>query len=205
MNDFLLKNNDVYYDITYKDSTTINGIKKTLTKYRLSGAQSCNMNSDKKYSQIYIEDGFHDVDGFYNAFIIIENNDVCEITNSDYKLAIDSLSYTKVKDDDFVFYIKKISMKDFKKKYLDEYFRYQLVVQNKVNDLKKCLAIDQYTPKPYVYAHNYYFADKKINSYGTIKIKYNEIKDGIEGIPYLTEDKKKEFMDCVRNLNISID
>jgi len=38
-------------------------------------------------------------------------------------------------------------MEDFKKNYTDEYFRYEIVIQNKVNELNKCLTIDQYTPK----------------------------------------------------------
>ncbi|WP_299179039.1 hypothetical protein [uncultured Chryseobacterium sp.] len=200
MNDYLLNNN--YVSFGDLDSIELKGMKTALSKYRLLGAKSCNINPDKKYSHIYIEDGFHDEEGFYNGIIVVNNKDVCEITDSHYKLRADSLSYTKIKDGNFVLYSKKVSMEDFKKKYLNEYFRYELVVQNKASDLKKCLAIDEYTPKPSIYVQNYYFADKKVNNYGTVKIKYEEIKDGIEGIPYLKEDKKKEFIDCIGRLNI---
>lgn len=202
MNDFLVKNNYVPFNNSSLDSVESKGMKDALTKYRLEGAQSCNINSGKKYSHIYIEDGFNDQHGYYDGIIIMNNKNACEITTNPYKLKIDSLSYTKVNDGNFVLYTKKISMEDFKKKYLDEYFRYEVVIKNKANDLKKCLAIDKYTPKSIVYADSYYFTDKKINQYGTVRIKYTEIKDGIEGIPDLTEEKKKSFIECVNNLNI---
>lgn len=194
MNDYLLNNN--YVSFGNLDSNELKGMKTALSKYRLLGAKSCNINPDKKYSHIYIEDGFHDEEGFYNGIIVVNNKNICEITNNHYKLKNDSLSYTKIKDDNVVLYSKKVSMEDFKKKYLNEYFRYELVVQNKASDLNKCLAIDEYTPKPSIYVQNYYFADKKINNYGTVRIKYEEIKDGIEGIPYFKEEKKKEFINA---------
>lgn len=202
MNDNLLKNNFVYYDITYKDSVTIKGIKNILSIYRLSGTQSCGINSSKKYSNIYIEDGFHDEEGFYNGIIIVDNKDICEVTTSHYKLQVDSLSYTKVKEkNEIVFYSKKLSIEDFRNKYLDEYFRYELVHQNKMDAFEKCLAIDKYTPKSVIYARSYYFDGKEIKTY-KVPIKYNDIKNGIEGLPYFNEDKKKEFKECINNLNI---
>lgn len=207
MNEYLLKNNYIYYDTTYMDSTLIKKVKSNFLVYRLLGAKSCNINPDKKYSQIYIEDGFHDEEGFYNGIIILDNKDVCEITTSHYKLNVDSLSYNKekvkTKESDFIFYTKRISMEDLKRKYLDEYFRYELVIQNKTNDLKKCLAIDPYTPKSPVYVKSYYFRNKKINNYGNVGIKYTDIKDGINGeIPYLKKDKEKAFLECINNLKI---
>jgi hypothetical protein len=210
MNEELLKNNFIYYDITYKDSATVNGIKKVLSRYRLSGAQSCGISTADKYSHIYIEDGFHDEEGFYNGIVIVDNENVCEITTSPYKLRIDSLSYTKGKGKDIaynevVFYTKKIFMNDFKEKYLNEYYRYKLVTQNKVNDLKKCYSIDSNTPKTNIYAKNYYFGDKKINVYNLIEINYGDIKDGVVGLPYFREEKKKEFMRCIESLNVLIE
>ncbi|MGG5207299.1 hypothetical protein ACQWU4_00015 [Chryseobacterium sp. MIQD13] len=194
MNEYLLNN---------LDSNETKGIEDAIAKYRLLGAKSCKINPEKKYSSVYIEDGFHDEEGFYNGIIILDNKDVCEITNSPYKLNIDSLSYAKVKDGNFVLYTKAISMEDFKKNYANEYFRYEIVIQNKVNELNKCLAIDQYTPKPFIYAKSYYFINKKINNYGVIRIKYSEIKNGINGeIPYLKPDKEKAFLECINNLKI---
>lgn len=200
MNDDLLKKNLTPFNNSYLDSLESKGMKDALLKYRLLGAKSCNINSDKNYSNIYIEDGFHDEDGFYNGIIVVNNKDVCEITDSHYKLEIDSLFY-KVKDGNFVFYTKKLSMEDFKNKYPDEYFRYELVTQGKVNDFEKCLAIDEYTPKSIVYARNYYFAGKEIKTYN-LPIKYSDIKNGIEGLPYFNENKKKEFIECINKLNI---
>ncbi|MFN1217153.1 hypothetical protein ACKW6Q_09220 [Chryseobacterium kwangjuense] len=202
MNDYLVKNNYVPFSNSSLDSVESKGMKDALTKYRLLGAQSCHINSGKKYFQIYIEDGFNDQYGYYNGIIIMNNKQVCEITTSPYKLNLDSLSYTKVNDGNFVLYTKKVSMDNFKKKYLDEYLRYEIVIQNKTNDLKKCLALDEYTPKSVIYTKSYYFVDKKINNYGIVRIKYNDIKDGIEGIPYFTEEKKKSFIKCINNLNI---
>ncbi|MCY0979409.1 hypothetical protein PGH12_04715 [Chryseobacterium wangxinyae] len=208
MNEYLLKDNYIYYDIEHIDSTLIEGVKSNLLTYRLLGAKSCHIIPDKKYSHIYIEDGFHDEEGFYNGIIVLDNHDVCEITTSPYKLHLDSLSYTKVKvkakENDFIFYTKKISMEDFKEKYQNEYFRYELVIHNKVSDLKKCLEIDKNTPKPKIYAKSYYFTNKKINSYGIVRVKYNDIKNGIEGLPNFNEEKKKEFMDCINNLGIIV-
>lgn len=201
VNSSLLAKNEFYYDPINFDSIEIAGVKSNLTKYRLLGAKSCNISSDKKYSNIYIEDGFHDEEGFYNGIIVVDNKDVCEITESHYKLKIDSLSYTKVHDGNFVFYTKKLSIEDFKNKYIDEYFRYEMVTQDKVEAFEKCLAIDQYTPKSVVYARNYYFAGKGIKIYN-LPIKYNDIKNGIEGLPYFMEDKKKEFTECLNKLNI---
>lgn len=203
MNENLLKDKNSF---TYRDSATIKIITEGYKVFRLLGVRSCDMNPDKKYSQIYIEDGFHDEEGFYNGIIIIDNKNVCEVTTSPYKLHRDSLSYTKFKERDIsygeiVFYTKKLSMEDFKKKYFNEYFRYELVTQDKVNAFEKCLAIDQYTPKSIVYARNYYFAGKGIKTYN-LPIKYNDIKNGIEGLPYFKEDKKKEFTECINELNI---
>ncbi|MET3530562.1 hypothetical protein ABID31_001861 [Chryseobacterium flavum] len=202
MNDDLLKNNHIYYDVTYKDPVTVKGIKNTLSKYRLSGLKSCNINPDKKYPNIYIEDGFHDEKGFYNGMIIMDNKNICEITTSPYKLQMDSLSYNRIKENNFVFYTKKVPKEEFKKKYPDEYFRYELVIQNKVEDFNKCLAIDHYTPKSVIYAKNYFFSGGKLFNYESIQIKYTDIKDGVIGIPYFKEEKKKEFIDCINNLNI---
>lgn len=202
MHNYLLEKNYVPFNNSYLDSTESKGMRDALTKYRLLGAKACSINPDKKYSNIYIEDGFHDEEGFYNGIIVVDNKVVCEITNSHYKLKIDSLSYTKVEDGNFVLYTKKVAMEDFKEKYLNEYFRYELVIQDKADDLQKCLAVDRYTPKPFIYAQSYYFADKKANSFGTVKIDYEDIKDGIEGIPYLRKEKEKEFMDCIKSLNI---
>ncbi|GEN67602.1 hypothetical protein CRH01_21700 [Chryseobacterium rhizosphaerae] len=206
MNESLLKDNYIYYNTAYMDSTLIRGIKNNFLTYRLVGAKSCNISPDKKYSHIYIEDGFHDEQGFYNGMIIVDNEFACEITTSPYKLRLDSLSYNeikiKIKETDFIFYTKKVSIQDVKKDYPDEYFRYELVKQNKVDNLKKCFEIDQYTPKSPVYVKNYYFTNKKIVNYDNIRIKYTDIKDGIDGMPYLKEDKKKEFFDCINQLNI---
>lgn len=201
MNDNLLRKNLIPFNNSYLDSSESKGMKDALLKYRLLGAKSCNINSDKKYSNIYIEDGFHNEEGFYNGIIVVNNKDVCEITDSQYKLEIDSLFYTKVKDGNFVFYTKKLSMEDFKNKYANEYFRYELVTQSKVNAFEKCLAVDQYTPKSIVNARNYYFAGKGIKTYN-LPIKYSDIKNGIEGLPYFKEDKKKEFTECINKLNI---
>lgn len=201
MNEYLLNNNQVNFGSL--DSTELKGMKNALTKYRLLAAQSCNINSNKKYSQIYIEDGFQDEEGFYEGIIITNNNDVCKMTNNLHKLKTDSLSYTKTEEGNFVLFTKKISIENLKKQSLDEYYRYQLVIQNKVNNLKKCLITDEYIPKPSIYAKNYYFSSGKIHSYGTIRIKYSEIKDGINGeIPYLKKDKEKAFLECINSLNI---
>lgn len=200
MNEDLLKNNYIYYDIKNKDSTTIDGIKRTLSEYRLSGLKSCGINPNKKFSNIYIEDGFNDEEGFYNGIIIVDNKYACEVTTSHYKLNVDSLSYTKIEEGNFVFYSKKISIEELKNKYLNEFFRYQLVINDKVNGLDKCLSVDDYIPKPSIYSKSYYFNGKEIKNYQAIKINYNDIKNGIEGIPYLKDDKKEEFLECVKNL-----
>ncbi len=203
MNENLLKDKNYF---TYRDSATIKIITEGYKIFRLLGAKSCDVNPDKKYSQIYIEDGFHDEDGFYNGLIIVDNKNICEVTMSPYKLCKDSLSYTKVKEKDItygeiVFYTKKFSIKDLKNKYPDEYFRYELVTQSKVNAFEKCLAIDEHTPKSVVYARSYSFKGKKITNY-KIPLKYSDIKNGIEGLPYFKEDKKKEFIECINQLNI---
>ncbi|MGU3377176.1 hypothetical protein [Chryseobacterium sp. M5A1_1a] len=202
MNNDLLKKNLVPFNNSYLDSTESKGMKDALSKYRLLGMKSCNINPEKKYSNIYIEDGFHDEEGFYNGIIIVDNKDICEVTTSHYKLHVDSLSYTKVKEkNEIVFYSKKLSIEDFRDKYLDEYFRYKLVIQGKMNAFEKCLAIDKYTPKSIIYARNYYFDGKEIKTYN-VPIKYSDIKNGIEGLPYFKEDKKKKFTECINNLNI---
>ncbi|MPS73187.1 MAG: hypothetical protein E2590_08560 [Chryseobacterium sp.] len=206
MNDELLKKSNLFPYSMSSDSAMIKMLTKGYSIYRLSGARYCNINPDKKYSNIYIEDGFHDEEGFYNGIVIVDNKAVCEITTSPYKLRIDSLSYTKVKEKDttygeIIFYIKKLSMEAFKNKYANEYFRYELVTQDKVNAFEKCLAIDEYTPKSIVNARNYYFAGKEIKTYN-LPIKYNDIKNGIEGLPYFKEDKKKEFTECINKLGI---
>lgn len=199
VNENLLKNKNSFI---YRDSATIKILTEGYTIFRLLGTKSCNIHPDKKYSNIYIEDGFHDEEGFYNGIVIIDNKNICEITTSPYKLRQDSLFYTKVKEkNEIVFYTKKLSMEDFKNKYPDEYFRYELVSQDKVNDFEKCLAIDEYTPKSIVYTRNYYFAGKGIKTYN-LPIKYSDIKNGIEGLPYFKEDKKKKFTECINNLNI---
>ena len=201
-NQNLLNNDNVPFsnsDLSHQENE---GMKDALAKFRLLGAESCNINSKKKYSHIYIEDGFHNEKGFYNGIIIIDNKDVCEITTSPYKLKIDSLSYTKVKNDNLIFYTKRISMVDFKKNNLNEYYRYKLAIENKVGALNKCLAIDEYTPKPIVFTKSYYITGKKINNYGAIKINYNDIKDGVEDIPFLKKENQKKFMDCIGNLDI---
>ncbi|CAM3178625.1 hypothetical protein DRF59_12930 [Chryseobacterium flavum] len=200
MNEYLLNNNFISFG--QLDSIESKGMKEALTRHRLLGAQSCNIIPNKKYSHIYIEDGFNDQYGYYNGILVMDNKDVCEITTSSYKLNVDSLSYTKIKDGNFILYTKKTSIEDFKMKYPDEYFRYEIVVQDKVNDLKKCLASDPYTPKPRIHVRSYYFADKKLKNYELIQMKYTDIKDGVIGIPYFKEEKKKEFIDCINNLNI---
>ncbi|MCJ7932436.1 MAG: hypothetical protein MUW56_02060 [Chryseobacterium sp.] len=199
MNENLLKDKNSF---TYRDSATIKILTEGYTIFRLLGAKSCNIYTDKKYSNIYIEDGFHDEEGFYNGIIILDNKNICEVTTSPYKLRQDNLFYTKIKGkNEIVFYTKKLSIEDFKNKYPDEYFRYELVIQDKVNALEKCLAIDKYTPKSIVYARNYYFAGKGIQTYN-LPIKYSDIKNGIEGLPYFKEDKKKEFIECINKLKI---
>lgn len=199
MNENLLKDENSF---TYRDSATIKILTEGYKIFRLLGAKSCDINSDKKYSQIYIEDGFHDEEGFYNGIFIIDNKNICEVTTSPYKLRQDSLSYTKIKEkNEIVFYTKKLSIEDLKNKYSDEYFRYELVTQDKVEAFEKCLAIDQYTPKSIVYARNYYFAGKGVKKYN-LPIKYSDIKNGIEGLPYFNENKKKEFIECINKLNI---
>ncbi|WP_326983921.1 hypothetical protein VUJ46_05105 [Chryseobacterium sp. MYb264] len=200
MNDYLLKNNKV--DFGSLEPIELKGMKDALTKYRLLAAQSCHINFNKKYSQIYIEDGFQDQDAVYNGIIIIDNKDVCEMTTSNYKLKIDSLSYNKIEDGNFVLFTKEISMETFKKKNLNEYFRYELVIQNKTDSLKECLLIDEYTPKPIISTNSYYFLNGKVNSYETIKINYIDIRNGIEGIPYFKEAKKQEFTKCINKLDI---
>ncbi|AYZ12432.1 hypothetical protein EGY05_11070 [Chryseobacterium arthrosphaerae] len=202
MNNDLLKQNLVPFNSSYLDSIENKGMKDALSKYRLLGTKSCNINPDKKYYNIYIEDGFDDEQGFYNGIIIVDNKNICEVTTSPYKLRMDSLSYTKkIEEGSFALFTKKISIEDFKNKYLDEYFRYNLVTQDKVIGFEKCLAIDEYTPKSIVHTRNYYFAGKDIKIY-KVPIKYNEIKNGIEGLPYFKEDKKKEFIECINKLNI---
>jgi len=45
-----------------------------------------------------------------------------------------------------------------------------------------------------IYSKSYYFINKKINNYGVVRIKYSEIKNGINGeIPNLKKDKEKAF------------
>jgi len=203
MNENLLKDKNSF---TYRDSATIKMLTEGYKIFRLLGAKFCDINPDKKYWKIYIEDGFDDEEGFYNGLIIVDDKNICEITTSPYKLRQDSLSYTKVKEKDITygeitFYTKKLSMEDFKTKYANEYFRYALVTQSKVNAFEKCLAVDQYTPKSIVNARNYYFAGKGIKTYN-LPIKYDDIKNGIEGLPYFKEDKKKEFTECINKLNI---
>ncbi|MCB4234733.1 hypothetical protein LDL59_05395 [Kaistella anthropi] len=110
MNENLLKDKNFF---TYRDSATIKTLTEGYKIFRLLGAKSCDVNPDKKYSQIYIEDGFHDEEGFYNGLIIVDNKNICEITTSPYKLRKDSLSYTKVKEIDItygeiIFHTKKI-------------------------------------------------------------------------------------------------
>lgn len=211
MNDHLLKTGNLFPYSMSSDSAMIKMLIKGYTTYRLSGAESCNIDPNKKYSHIYIEDGFHNEEGFYNGIIVLDNKCVCEITNSQYKLKIDSLSYTKTKKKDIiyggiVFYTKKLSMEDFKKKYIDEYFRYQLVVQNKVNNFKKCLNIDEYTPKSPINLRSYYFYNKDIEEFHIPFEYYFTIKkNGLNYLPYLKEEKKKEFLDCIDNLNILTD
>jgi len=199
MNENLLKDKNSF---TYRDSATIKILTEGYRIFRLFGAKSCDINPDKKYSQIYIEDGFHDEEGFYNGIVIVDNKNICEVTTSPYKLSQDSLSYTKViEKNETVFYTKKLSMEDFRNNYVDEYFRYELVTQDKVNAFEKCLTIDEYTPKSIVYARNYYFVGKGIKTYN-LPIKYSDIKNGIEGLPYFKKDKKKEFTECINKLNI---
>ncbi|WP_288448393.1 hypothetical protein [uncultured Chryseobacterium sp.] len=200
LNDYLLNNN--YVPFGDVDSTELKGIKSAISKYRLLGTKSCNINPDKKYSHIYIEDGFNDEEGFYNGIFIIDNKNIFEVTNSPYKLRQDSLSYTKVKEKNkFVFFTKKLSIDDFRNNYVDEYFRYELVIQDKVDSFKRCLAIDQYTPKSIIYARSYYFGGEGVRVYN-LPVKYSNIKNGIEGLPYFKEDKKKEFIKCINQLNI---
>ena len=67
INNDLLKKNVVPFNNSYLDSIEYKGTIEALTKYRLLGAKSCNISSDKKFSNIYIEDGFHDEEGFYNG------------------------------------------------------------------------------------------------------------------------------------------
>jgi hypothetical protein len=204
MNEYLLNNNLVPFGISYLDSKEINGMKNALTAYRLLGTKACNINPNKKYSHIYIEDGFNNEQAYYDGIIVIDNKNICEITTNPYKLRTDSLSYTKIMEKKDLF-AKKVSMEDFKKNYVNEYYRYELAIQNKVNDLKKCLAIDKYTPKPLIDTKSYYFTDKKIVNFGSIKIDYNYIRNGLDGLPYFKEDKKKEFTECINNLNIQIE
>ncbi|MEJ5051778.1 hypothetical protein WH221_18250 [Chryseobacterium culicis] len=205
INQNLLNNNDVSFNSSYLSPQENEGMKNALTKFRLLGIESCNINPEKKYSRIYIEDGFHYEDGFYDGIIIFDNKDVCEITISPYKLRIDSLSYKKVKYGNFIFYTKKKSIEDFKKNNLNEYYRYQLVIENKIDELKKCLEVDELTPKPIVFTKNYYMLGKQFNSYGAVKINYNDIKDGVKDIPYFKKENQKKFMDCIGNLNIKFE
>ena len=207
MNEHLMQNKSLFPFSKSKDSAMIKMLIKGYTTYRVLGSKSCNINHDKKYSNVYIEDGFHNEQGFYNGIIIVDNKDICEITTSPYKLRIDSVSYTKVKEKDatygeIIFNTKKISIEDFKNKYVDEYFRYKLVTQEKLNDFKKCLEIDKYTPKGIVNAKNYYFSGKAIRMYEVIPINYSSIKNGVRGIPYLTKEKEIEFLDCINKLKI---
>lgn len=200
VNDYLLNNN--YSSLGELDSIQLQGMKNAISKYRLLGKESCNINPDKKYSHIYIEDGFHDEEGFYNGIIITDDKNICEVTTSPYKLRKDSISYTRFKEKNgIIFYTKKLSAEDFSNNYVDEYFRYELVIQDKVNAFEKCLAIDQYTPKSVIYARNYYFAGKGIRTYN-LPIKYSDMRNGIEGLPYFKEDKKREFIECINELNI---
>ena len=187
---------------TYRDSTEIKMLTEGYQIFRLLGAKINDINPDKKYSHMYIEDGFHDEEGFYNGIFIVNNKNIFEVTTSPYKLRYDSLSYTKVKEKNkIVFYTKKLSTEDFRNNYVDEYFRFELVIQDKVNAFEKCLAIDQYTPKSVIYARNYYFAGKGIKTFN-LPIKYSDIKNGIEWLPYFKEDRKREFIKCINELNI---
>lgn len=199
MNENLLKDNNSF---VYQDSTAIKILTEGYGIFRLSGAKTNGIDPDKKYSHIYIEDGFHDEEGFYNGIFIVNNKNIFEVTTSPYKLQYDSLSYTKVKEkNEIVFYTKKISIEDFRNNYVDEYFRYELIMQDKVNAFEKCFAIDKYTPRSIIYARNYYFAGKGIKTYN-LPIKYSDIKNGVKGLPYFKEDKKKEFVKCINELNI---
>ena len=189
-------------NFSYLDSVETIGVKQAFTKIRLEGAKSCGINPHKKYSEIYLEDGFHDEIGYYDGIIKVENS-ICEITTNPYKLAIDSLSYKKVKINNFLpIYIKRISKDEFKTKYKNEYFRNELVNQNKTIDFNKCLSIDKFTPKSAVYVKTNKFTDGNYTFYNDIKIKYSELKDGIYGIPYLKDEKKQEFVNCINNLKI---
>ncbi|WP_139785359.1 hypothetical protein [Chryseobacterium phocaeense] len=192
-NDEILKNRKVFPYSESNDSTMVNMLIKGYTTYRLLGAKTCNILPDKKYSHIYIEDGFNVESGQYSGVIIIDNTNICEIEANKNNLRADILSYTKIQEDYITFFTKKISKDDFKKKYLDEYFRYEIIAQNKTKDLQKCLAIDKFTPKPIIYAASYYFAAKKINNYGTVRIKYNDIKRWHRRNPLFYGGKKEKF------------
>ncbi|MFY7844838.1 hypothetical protein [Chryseobacterium gambrini] len=199
MNENLLRDKNSF---AYHDSTAIKILTEGYNIFRLLGAKTNDINPDKKYSHIYIEDGFHDEEGFYNGIFIVNNKNIFEVTTSPYKLQYDSLSYTKVKEkNELVFYTKKLSTEDFRNNYVDEYFRYELIIQDKVHAFEKCLAIDQYTPKSIIYAKNYYFAGRGIKTYN-LPIKYSDIRNGIKGLPYFNDDKKKEFVKCINELDI---
>lgn len=199
MNENLLRDKNSF---AYHDSAAIKILTEGYDIFRLSGARTNDIDPEKKYSHIYIEDGFHDVEGFYNGIFIVNNKNIFEVTTDPYKLQYDSLSYNKViEKNEIIFYTKKISVEDFRNNYVDEYFRYELIIQDKVNAFKNCLAIDKYTPKSIIYTRNYYFAGKGIKTYN-LPIKYSDIKNGIKGLPYFKEDKKKEFVKCINELNI---
>ncbi|MCQ9634978.1 hypothetical protein MP477_08445 [Chryseobacterium sp. WG23] len=211
MNNSLLKNKSLFPYSTSSDSTMIKMLTRGYTIYRLAGARSCNIDPDKKYSHIYIEDGFNAERGYYDGVIIFDNKDVCEVTANPNKLDIDSLSYIKGKEKDaiyneVIFYTKKIEMENFKKNYLNEYFRYQLVIQNKTKEFEKCLNTDKYTPRSSIDLISYYFTKKYIEkNYIPFSYKDTFIEDGIKYLPYFKEEKKKEFINCISNLNIPIE
>jgi hypothetical protein len=97
---------------TYRDSTEIKMLTEGYQIFRLLGAKINDINPDKKYSHMYIEDGFHDEEGFYNGIFIVNNKNIFEVTTSPYKLRYDSLSYTKVKEKNkIVFYTKSFLQK----------------------------------------------------------------------------------------------
>lgn len=48
---------------------------------------------------------------------------------------------------------------------------------------------------------NYYFAGRGIKTYN-LPIKYSDIRNGIKGLPYFNDDKKKEFVKCINELDI---
>lgn len=203
MNKYLLSNN--YISFGDLDTTELRDMKDALKSNRLLGSKACNINSTKKNSFIYIEDGFSNEHAVYNGIVVVDNKDVCEITSDTNKFKLDSSSYIKIKEKNDL-YARKVSMEDFKKEHIDEYFRYQLVIQNKVDDLKKCLMIDEYTPKSPTSLKSYYFANGKIEKfYVPFEYYFTFKKNGMDYLPYFKEDKKREFVNCIQNLNIIIE